>query len=134
MTYSVTKSCTFEAAHMLANHSGLCRNLHGHSYLVEATATGEVDFDNGMVVDLGELGDKLEAICANLDHAFLYSAHSKIEQDLAAWCGERGLKHWRLPRPATAENLATYIKYRLPAYVTSVKVWETRTGSATCTE
>ena len=29
---TVTKSIKFDAAHILTNHQGLCKNLHGHTY------------------------------------------------------------------------------------------------------
>lgn len=34
---TVTKKFKFDAAHMLSGHEGLCKNLHGHQYLLEVT-------------------------------------------------------------------------------------------------
>ena len=36
---TVTKSIKFDAAHVLTNHQGLCKNLHGHTYRVEVSVT-----------------------------------------------------------------------------------------------
>ena len=32
-----TKTVRFDAAHILTNHQGLCKNLHGHTYRVDVT-------------------------------------------------------------------------------------------------
>jgi 6-pyruvoyltetrahydropterin/6-carboxytetrahydropterin synthase len=31
---TVSKECRFDAAHVLTNHAGQCKNLHGHTYRV----------------------------------------------------------------------------------------------------
>ena len=59
-TIRVTKSFTFEMAHALWNYDGPCRNIHGHSYQLFVTVTGEPspDINNtklGMVVDFSDL-------------------------------------------------------------------------------
>ena len=44
---TVTKTVRFDAAHVLTNHAGLCRNLHGHTYRVEVSVAGEADGGDG---------------------------------------------------------------------------------------
>ncbi|MBR6908475.1 6-carboxytetrahydropterin synthase, partial [bacterium] len=53
---TVTKIFKFEAAHWLPFYDGACHNLHGHSYKLEVTVTGEVkeNVKNpqcGMIID-----------------------------------------------------------------------------------
>ena len=55
MKISITKKFEFEAAHKLPNHSGKCRNLHGHSYKLEVTVSSNKLNGQGMVMDFGDL-------------------------------------------------------------------------------
>lgn len=56
----VTKEFSFEAAHLLWNYDGPCRNVHGHSYKLFVTLSGKPldkpdNPKNGMVIDFGDL-------------------------------------------------------------------------------
>jgi 6-pyruvoyltetrahydropterin/6-carboxytetrahydropterin synthase len=37
----LTKEFRFEMAHALWNYDGLCKNLHGHSYILNVTVIGD---------------------------------------------------------------------------------------------
>ena len=39
----VTKEFEFEAAHHLLNYDGPCANVHGHSYKLQVTVSGNID-------------------------------------------------------------------------------------------
>jgi 6-pyruvoyltetrahydropterin/6-carboxytetrahydropterin synthase len=71
--FEITKSATFEAAHYLDNGSGDDRygRLHGHSFRVEASVSGEALAAEGWVADLAELDQTLSAIARDLDHGLL---------------------------------------------------------------
>lgn len=75
MKTSITKIFTFEAAHRLPNHKGKCANLHGHSYRLEVTVSGDVissGSSEGMVMDFADLSDVVEKeILSKWDHKFL---------------------------------------------------------------
>jgi len=43
----LTKQFDFEAAHALEGYEGKCRDLHGHSYHLDVTVLGDVDYDSG---------------------------------------------------------------------------------------
>jgi len=120
---SVTKIFRFEAAHRLPDHDGQCRNLHGHTYKVEVTVSGEIHTSgpqNGMVIDFGRISKiwktRLEP---RLDHQYL---NETID-----------------PYP-TAERLAIVIstvitdEFTAPAFegleLVSIRVWETETAYA----
>ncbi|KAI9319717.1 hypothetical protein BX666DRAFT_1853083 [Dichotomocladium elegans] len=104
ITY-LTRTATFSAAHRL--HSpllsaeenralyGKCNNpnFHGHNYKVEITIRGEVDPETGMVVNLVDLKDCMEAaVMSVLDHKNL----------------DCDVEYFR-KRPSTTENLAVFI-------------------------
>ena len=48
---TVTKTVKFDAAHVLTDHQGLCRNLHGHTYRVDVSVSAEADGDMIVVSD-----------------------------------------------------------------------------------
>lgn len=62
-------------AHALHNYDGLCKNIHGHSYILQVTVIGTPckRTDNpklGMVMDFGDLKTIVnEEIVSKLDHA-----------------------------------------------------------------
>lgn len=59
----ITKSFAFEAAHHLPEHSGKCRNVHGHRW--EGTVTiscMERDLIQGMVMDFADLKNILNLL------------------------------------------------------------------------
>jgi 6-pyruvoyltetrahydropterin/6-carboxytetrahydropterin synthase len=111
--YFVTKEFTFDAAHNLVNYHGKCEKLHGHTYRVQITVSGEVD-DEDMVIDFLELKEiaRREAIDL-LDHSYL--------NDI-------------IPQPS-AENIARWIFKRIEESLKGpsrelyeIAVWETPTS------
>ena len=77
---TVTKSFKFDAAHVLTNHQGLCKNLHGHTYHVQASVTQSPDDTSDMVIDFKDLKTTCEeVITTRFDHAFLYNSTSAAE-------------------------------------------------------
>lgn len=81
----VTKEFRFEMAHALWNYDGLCKNIHGHSYILYVTIKGEPisninDVKYGMVMDFGDLKKIVnESIVNKMDHSLVISEHSKHE-------------------------------------------------------
>jgi 6-pyruvoyltetrahydropterin/6-carboxytetrahydropterin synthase len=71
MRSQVTRSFTFDAAHMLPWHPGRCRNLHGHTYRLEVTVEGPIG-PNGIVIDFGDVDDAVQRIVIDrFDHTYL---------------------------------------------------------------
>jgi len=69
----ITKKFEFEAAHKLPDKElyGKCRNLHGHTYKLEVTISGEVQAD-GMVINFTDLKKAVkENIIDICDHRYL---------------------------------------------------------------
>lgn len=136
----ITKQFHFEAAHALWGYDGLCKNIHGHSYILYVTLRGEAvdnpqDPKNGMVMDFSQLKAIVnELIIEPLDHALVINEFSP-HKDLA----DKNLlfgKITPLPYQPTCENMivdfAEKIKTRLPAHIElfSLRLHETATAYA----
>lgn len=74
---TVTKIFRFEACHNLPYYEGKCHNLHGHSYKLEVTVTGNITSDpyspkQGMIVDFRDLKRMVtDSIIDKYDHSNL---------------------------------------------------------------
>lgn len=118
--FEVSAEYDFSAGHALRGYKGKCENLHGHNYKVEVTVAGEKLNSIGLLVDFVDLRAAIKEIAQRLDHRFL--------NDLSPFD--------RLN--PSAENLAKYFCEELDSRVrpqglrvSTVKVWETDTTSAT---
>jgi 6-pyruvoyltetrahydropterin/6-carboxytetrahydropterin synthase len=73
-------------AHALWNYDGLCKNIHGHSYILQVTVIGEpcTDENNpryGMVMDFGDLKKIVkEEIVEKMDHSLVLSNRADVGQ------------------------------------------------------
>ena len=131
---TVTKTIRFDAAHILTNHQGLCKNLHGHTYRVEVGVAQPPDDTADMVIDFKDLkrvGE--EEIVSRFDHAFIYDSTSPGESEIAAVVEKHGMRTAALPFRSTAENLARHfgellIEKGLP--VAQVDMYETPNNCA----
>ncbi len=131
---TVTKTVRFDAAHILTNHQGLCKNLHGHTYRVDISVAQTDGDARDMVIDFKDLKHlATEIICDRFDHAFIYNTASPGECEIAAVIEKQGMRTVAIPFRSTAENLAklfyTDLKARLPE-LAAVKVWETADSCA----
>ncbi len=120
MKTTVTKQFRFEAAHTLPNHNGKCKNLHGHSYLLEITVSGEKQTSGpqeGMIIDFGDMTKIVEEhIVKKWDHQFLNDTLSFV---------------------TTAENLAEECFRILESQglsVEKIRLWETSKAFAEVTK
>lgn len=82
----VTKVFTFDMAHALDGYSGLCKNIHGHTYHLRITVLGFVRNNhahpnNGMVVDFGVLKQLVKkTILDKFDHSLVLKDTSAFLQ------------------------------------------------------
>ena len=79
----ITRSFEFEAAHHLLNYDGPCANVHGHSYKLKVTASGQIDPANTeyandcMVMDFKDLNKLvMDSVIRTHDHADLNTLYS----------------------------------------------------------
>ena len=81
----ITKIFRFEMAHALMGYDGLCSNIHGHSYELRVTVTGEpataTDSPKcGMLMDFSDLKRIVNAcIVERFDHALVLNSQSDRE-------------------------------------------------------
>ena len=126
---TVTKSIKFDAAHILTNHQGLCKNLHGHTYRVEVGVAQSPDDPADMVIDFKDLKRKCEeVILERYDHAFMYNSESQAESEIAAVVTKYGMRAVAMPYRSTAENLARHFFSLLAPFLPGlrfIRVWET---------
>lgn len=130
----VSKQFSFDAAHQLVGHFGKCANLHGHTYKVEVSLTGETEksgSSKGMVVDFYHVKEKAGKLIDRLDHAVLLEGNEPFFDKVDT---KRVIFGFR----TTAENMAKFLTWVLAnmmqpyARLDSVKLWETPTGMAEC--
>ena len=127
-------------AHTLHGYDGVCRNIHGHSYNLEVTISGEprnqpLHPKDGMVLDFSELKEIVKTHVVNpFDHALMVSSLVPEEQkQLLSKTTDRFIVVDFQP---TSENIVTYIaeilKPLLPSGVSlfSVRLFETATSFA----
>ena len=91
---------TFEAAHRLPNVPAehKCARLHGHSFKVRITITGNVDPTLGWVVDYGDVISAFAPIHEALDHRYLNDIdglENPTSELLAMWIWRRLEKELR---------------------------------------
>lgn len=148
MLTKVCKEITFDCAHMLSNHIGLCRNLHGHTYKVQISITADLidrpkDSSEQMVIDFKNLKHIIQENIIDLfDHALLISNssyRSPAEDALLEWATSYGMKFVELPGRTTAESMAAMIHNELLVVLLdtcthleklTVRVYETPTSYA----
>ena len=118
--FEISVEETFAAGHALRGYHGKCEKIHGHNYKVLVTLEGESLDSAGLLVDFVDVKRLLHAVVDRLDHQFL-----------------NDVPPFDTLNP-TAENMARYFCEEVAkgldparARVSSVKVWETDTSTAT---
>lgn len=136
----VTKQFGFEMSHALLNYDGLCRNIHGHSYKLQITVSGEPLIDtnspkDGMVIDFSVLKKLIQQqIISKLDHSLMINEKAPI--DKLKELGEMYERNHVVPFQPTSENMVIYIaekvKLILPEHLVlfSVRLYETSNSFA----
>jgi 6-pyruvoyltetrahydropterin/6-carboxytetrahydropterin synthase len=136
----ITKEFRFEAAHALWNYDGLCKNIHGHSYILHVTIKGTPVSDPmspklGMVIDFSQLKKIVkDTIVDPLDHALMVNANTPHKE--LAETNQMFGRVIALPYQPTCENMivdfASRIRACLPENVSlhSLRLHETATSYA----
>lgn len=116
-----TKEFEFEAAHHLINYDGPCANVHGHSYKLQVTVSGNINTNDTdyasdcMVIDFKNLKKIVkEVIIDTHDHANLNTLYDNPTAEVMVIGMYNNLREC-LPLDVRLE---------------SVKLWETSTSFA----
>lgn len=119
---TVTRGFEFEAAHFLPNYDGKCKDLHGHSYKLEVSISGDIGFKSGMVMDFGFLKDIVNKnVIDKFDHKLLNDIFDlPTAENMVVWI-----------KDTIKENLPKPIMEGVTSLeVVSVKLWETSNSYA----
>jgi len=123
-----------EVSHRLvSSYSTKCQSIHGHSYLFEVSLESEHLNPDGMVMDFGELKDKLSHLFDSWDHSFMFYTKDPLAHHYKAMLEVVPMRMVEVDYNPTAENMAYHIfracvENNLP--VSEVRVQETATGWA----
>lgn len=111
----VTKIFRFETAHAIHGYEGLCKNIHGHSYILHVTVGISNSNDDylpgtGFIIDFKDLKKIInEVVVKPFDHALILSEnflqhHPEIKK-------MEHLHIWNIE--PSVENMLVYIKKAL---------------------
>ena len=137
----ITKQFNFETGHALYGYDGKCKNVHGHSYKLSVTVSGEPIKDNthvkfGMVIDFSDLKKIVnEEIVDVFDHATVFNQntpHIELAKELQARDHHVILVDYQPTSEMMVIDFAEKIKDRLPNNIKlhSIKLQETDTNFA----
>jgi 6-pyruvoyltetrahydropterin/6-carboxytetrahydropterin synthase len=130
----ITKSVSFCYGHRLMNHPGKCKNLHGHNGTAEVTLAAAALNDQKMVADFGDLGKAMKTwLDANFDHKVILCSGDPLLKVLRG----HGQECFETRDNPTAEIMAGLLfaeMKNLGFPVSAVRVWETATAVACCSE
>lgn len=136
----ITKEFKFEMAHALSCHTGPCKNIHGHSYILSVTVSGypiddESRPDHGMILDFGDLKAIVKGqIISVFDHALVL--HKDTNETLKSELNKNFPQTLWVNYHPTSENLlldfVNRLQPKLPPFVFlhSMKLRETVTSFA----
>ena len=90
----IYKEFSFEAAHRLPNvpEGHKCARLHGHSFHVRVTVSGEIDPVLGWVMDFADIKAACRSVHDQLDHRYLNDIaglENPTSEVIAKWIWER---------------------------------------------
>lgn len=137
MSISVVRHVEFEAAHMLYQYEGGCRNTHGHSYRLEVEVTGSPDEKYGFVIDFKLLDKIIKDVIP--DHMFISNRNlpdNSTERLIVKTLRKAGMAIKEYDFVPSAENMvanfAKEIQQKLPEGLTVIeaRLWETSNSHA----
>ncbi len=119
--FEITKAVTFEAAHYMGGkpEGHPYRNVHGHSFRLEATVAGTVKPGEEWVQDFSDLTAILTETANKLDHRLLNEIDGlsvPTLERIALWAANDlklklpGLKQVALARPSLDERCVLVVK------------------------
>ncbi len=114
--YILKTEATFDSAHFLSGYDGKCRNLHGHTWRIEAEICAETLRSEGqcrgMITDFKNIKSALKEIADELDHTLIFESGTLRPETVSALNAEN-FDMTEVDFRPTAENFATYIFRRL---------------------
>lgn len=104
----IYKDFGFEAAHRLPNvpQGHQCARLHGHSFKVRITVSGQPGAQSGWIIDYADIKKAVAPVIAQLDHYYLNDIEgleNPTSEILAIWL-------WDKIKPALPELSTIEVK------------------------
>lgn len=135
----ITKEFCFEGAHALKGYDGKCSHIHGHSYKMAVTVSGEPIADEhspkkGMVMDFTDLKEIVNRnIIDKFDHALVMSRNAELVQEIQKAYGNVVVVDFQPTSEMLVSYFAAIIADKLPANISlyCIKLWETEKSCAT---
>jgi 6-pyruvoyltetrahydropterin/6-carboxytetrahydropterin synthase len=134
---TITKIFHYEMAHALHRYDGACANIHGHSYRLEVTVTGDIITDSnhskcGMIMDFGDLKQLVQtAVLDDFDHALVLNSDVKTGRDPSLQMfGNIMFVDYQPTNENLLIDFAKRIESKLPSGVTLVKLRMYETNSS----
>lgn len=134
--YYITTEASFDSAHFLYGYEGKCRNIHGHRWRVIITLKSEELIEDGeykgMLIDFGDVKEKLKKETEKLDHSLIIEENSLSERTLTA-LKEENFNIITVNFRPTAENFAKYFYKKMKKYnytIATAEVYETPNNKA----
>lgn len=142
---TVTKEFTFDAAHYLTQYYGKCENLHGHTYKLHVTLSGEMQ-QNGLLIDFVILKRIVKKhVLDFLDHKNLNDIFDNpTSEHIAKWIWNKlenidELLKQELEDPNLDEEIKKYLSedgeldksQSTKVQLYEIKLWETATSFVT---
>ncbi|MGB9769588.1 MULTISPECIES: 6-carboxytetrahydropterin synthase QueD [Caldisericum] len=82
--FLLSREFSFDAAHRVIDYHGKCENMHGHTYHLVVTITGDLK-DDGMVLDFSILKQIVQdKVISILDHKYLNEMFENPTTELVA--------------------------------------------------
>ncbi len=139
----IERKMHFHMGHRIPNHKSKCRNLHGHTYVMEVGVddkiiTEEGSSDEGMVIDFGDLREIMTKHVYDIfDHGFMVYRKDPLNKEFMESPLIQQTKLIVVDFIPTAENIAQYVYKILERELTLrkikikyVRIWETPYANA----
>ena len=103
-----TRRIVFDAGHRICGHENLCKYLHGHRYVIEATFLAKEIDSLGRVIDFGVVKKILgKWVDENLDHTLILWKEDKELADSISKITQQTI--YFLDKNPSAENIAIHL-------------------------
>jgi 6-pyruvoyltetrahydropterin/6-carboxytetrahydropterin synthase len=128
--FYVEKTFKIPMGHRLSKHKGLCKNFHGHNFVIKVKVCSKELDKNDMVIDFSDLKRIVNEILEEFDHCMLLNTNDGMKEKFYDV-----VRTWEFQGDPTAEALCVYFFDRISLglvqlcvrpgiKVVSVKIWE----------
>ena len=122
----ITKIFTFDVGHRLSDYDGKCRNLHGHTYILEVTLEGKVD-DVGFVMDFDILKLRVNQILNKYyDHKTILKEDDPFNKKIAKILPQNYNSFYMVKFNPTVENIVKDIYHKMKHFFGDIVLYKLR--------